>query len=324
MSRLRFNGLTAALGATLAIGATTATLANVLSHSDGTAVPTIANGDYLPLTLLNPDGSLAEIVYVTGYTTGTTAITAMVRAREGTVDQSHASGAEIRHAPTVFDHPHDPVYSPTVAQLAVDEFNDGAVDAAWVDCDPTNAPAASRTWTEDGDAMSCLLAAAGDAAGSMRGRVRPLSAIGGAMSSGDAFVTRLGRFPLANTQLAGLVLSSAGTVAGNQLVASLFTSSSLLNFGYTTLASWASGTLTVVGNLGLDVTSMWVRLVYLGANVWRMDMSLDGISWVKSATTVTWAFTPTHVGLSAAAWGLTSTIKSTATFDTLRRVSGVT
>lgn len=323
MTRRRFNGLTAALGASLDAVATTATLAAALTHSDGTAVPTISGGDYLPLTLLNPDGSYAELVYVTAYTSGSTTITTMIRGAEDSLAQTHANGAIIRHAPTRLDVPRDPIYAPLASQLVIDEFNDSAVDAAWLDCDPAGAPSNKRTYTEDGDAMSVFLDA-GDSAGSMRGRVRPMSAFGGAMATGDAFITRLSEFPLANTQLSGLMLSTAGTVAGNQLVASIYNSSSLLNFGYTTLTSFASGSLTAIGSLGISVPSVWVRLVFLGANTWRIDMSIDGISWVKSASTISWAFTPTHVGLGTSIWGLTSTIKSTATFDALRRVSGVT
>lgn len=102
MARLRYNGLSAALGASLTNSATSVTFAAALTHSNGTNVPTIAGSDYIPLSILDSNGHLSEIVYLTAYTATATTGT-IVRGREGTTGVSHSSGDKIAHGNTVLD-----------------------------------------------------------------------------------------------------------------------------------------------------------------------------------------------------------------------------
>lgn len=102
MTRLRYNGLTTTLAAALAAGDTSVTFADVLTHSGGVGVPTIGSGDYIPLSLLNATGRLAEIVYLTGYAAGASTGT-ITRAQELTSAVAHVTGARVTHGPNVTD-----------------------------------------------------------------------------------------------------------------------------------------------------------------------------------------------------------------------------
>jgi len=103
MARLRYNGLTAALGASLTSSATSVTFAAALTHSNGVAVPTLSGGDYIPLTILDSSGNVSEIVYLTAYTSGGTTGT-ITRACETTVTGvAHSSGDKVVHGATVAD-----------------------------------------------------------------------------------------------------------------------------------------------------------------------------------------------------------------------------
>lgn len=105
MARLRYNGLSAVLGGSgLTNVATAVTFAAALTHSGGTNVPTITGSDYIPLSILDSDGKLVEVVYLTAYTAAGTTGT-ITRAREGTTGVAHSAGVKISHAPTNRDLP---------------------------------------------------------------------------------------------------------------------------------------------------------------------------------------------------------------------------
>lgn len=98
MARLRYNGLKATLGGSLTSDATTVTFAAALTHSGGTAVPTImAASDFIPLSILDGTGSLREVVYLTAYTAGATTGT-ISRGQEGTTAASHELGVTVAQA----------------------------------------------------------------------------------------------------------------------------------------------------------------------------------------------------------------------------------
>lgn len=102
MARLRYNGLRAALGASLTNSATSVTFAAALTHSNGTNVPTLAGIDYIPLAILDSSGHLSEIVHLTAYTAGATTGT-IRRGQEGTAGVTHASGDAVIQGALVAD-----------------------------------------------------------------------------------------------------------------------------------------------------------------------------------------------------------------------------
>lgn len=100
MARLRYNGLVATLGGTgLTSADTTVTFTGALTHAGGTNVPTVAAPDYLPLAILNGDGVVSEVVYLTAYTAAATSGT-ITRAQESTSAGTHQAGASVVHGPT--------------------------------------------------------------------------------------------------------------------------------------------------------------------------------------------------------------------------------
>lgn len=111
MARLRYNGLATGsagalaaltLGGSLTSSATSVTFSAALTHSNGTAVPTIAGSDYIPLSILDASGNVAEIVHLTAYTSGATTGT-ITRGQEGTTGVAHSSAVKVVNGPTVLD-----------------------------------------------------------------------------------------------------------------------------------------------------------------------------------------------------------------------------
>lgn len=103
MARLRYNGLSTTLGGTgLTTTATAVTFGAALTHSNGTAVSTLAAGDYIPLVILDSSGHESEIVWLTAYTAGATSGT-ITRGQEGTTGVAHSSGDKVICSPTAFD-----------------------------------------------------------------------------------------------------------------------------------------------------------------------------------------------------------------------------
>lgn len=101
MARLRYNGLTATLGADLLTADTTITFAEPLTSASG-AVATIGGGDVLPLAVLDPDKVPIEIVHLTAYMSGATTGT-ITRAQEGTSAADHPAGRTVWNGLTVAD-----------------------------------------------------------------------------------------------------------------------------------------------------------------------------------------------------------------------------
>jgi len=94
MARLRYNGLTATLGGSLTTTATSVTFAAALTHSNGTNVPTLSGSDYIPLAILDTNGHLSEIVYLTAYTAAATTGT-ITRGQEATTGVTHSIGDKV-------------------------------------------------------------------------------------------------------------------------------------------------------------------------------------------------------------------------------------
>jgi hypothetical protein len=144
MSRLRYNGLATgasgssvalALGASLTSSATSVTFNAALTFDNGTAVPTITGSDVIPLSILDANGMLSEVVWLTAYTTGGTTGT-ISRGQEGTTGIAHSSGAKIVAAPTALDltAPQAQLLNYTAGDITLSAQTNGgtAATTAWV------------------------------------------------------------------------------------------------------------------------------------------------------------------------------------------------
>lgn len=153
--------------------------------------------------------------------------------------------------------------------------------------------------------------------GRFAGLIQPLTGAGGTLSIGEGFViqqTSLSRAS-ANYRLSGLALD-AGT---NQLVLTVNNSGSVQMRNLTAWGHTAS--VATDYTYGAQGSSIYLRIVRLSSTTWRGDVSPDGVSWILGNTLATWAFEPTHVGVTESNWNTAT--PSVTSYEFIRRVSGV-
>ena len=208
------------------------------------------------------------------------------------------------------------------AETSIDEFNDSVLDPAWTRVDGTGAAAGNLSWTEAADVLS-VKSIGGDSASTTHGLLRPLSGAGGSMVVGDAFVTYVnGVCPSTNYAVVGLAVTDgtthgAGTQMWAQVNLTVAAQPTLMRCGGFNSVAAHNG---ISGQQGMS-NGVYLRLVKLASNVWRMDASPDGVSWMTTGT-LTHNFTPTHVGFMDSSWG--GTFQRASCYEFLRRVSGIT
>lgn len=210
------------------------------------------------------------------------------------------------------------------SETSIDEFDDDALAAAWARVDGTGAAAGNCDWSEGADVLTAKRLAA-NTGNAMNAIVRP---IGTVPATGDAWVTCLTLHgpPSTNYMVGGLVIADGNTHgAGKQVCAEVLTDNTgivqkgqivaFTNYG-------TAGTAVTVANTPHGAPT-YLRVVYKGSSQWRLDTSPNGVQWLTGASLLTVAsFTPSHVGLYQRD-GATGT-KAIASFEFLRRVSGVT
>lgn len=117
--RTRFDAKKGILGALLSDSGTT------ITFDEDPGFPTLDATQYVPLILDPGDGDLLEIAYLTAFTATETTGT-ILRARENTTGQEHASGATWVHGPTPVDFGSAHLYwSAEAADLIVDPMPSG-------------------------------------------------------------------------------------------------------------------------------------------------------------------------------------------------------
>lgn len=205
-------------------------------------------------------------------------------------------------------------------EVSIDEFNDGALNTAWVRVDPSGAEG-RVTWQEGADTLACQNIGT-DAAAELHGIMRPLDT---ALAVGDAISTCVTVWARTNANYAmgGIILADGVTHgAGNQIITLNFTTSGRTQTNnIRTFTGYNAQVAEATAYVSTEATPMFVRIVKLASDGWRMDLSLNGVLWVQGAG-ITRAMTPTHVGLLSSTWS-TSTVGSAA-YEFIRRQSGVT
>lgn len=218
----------------------------------------------------------------------------------------------------------DRLWVPSSGVTSIDEFDDASLDSNWVRVDSSGG-ASRAVWSEDADVLSAYNAG-GDANSEMHALMRPLTSAGGAMAAGDAFLTCLTLFGsrYTNYTMGGIILADGVTYnAGTQVLNLNYINTAGQQSDLRPLTGYntqpASPAIVITHN-GVAQTPLFLRLVMLAANSWRLDVSPDGVSWIKGSSFAR-TCTPTHVGLYCTSWG-TST-KGISTYQFLRRASGV-
>lgn len=332
MPRLRYAGLTGSLATGgLTASATSHTFPTALTYANGVTVPTLTGSDYFLLTILSSGRVLSEVIKITAYDSSTKTAT-LVRGQEGTTGIAHSAGDAV----TQYAYPSDFVnrdlrWTCPNNEISYDEFNDDSLSSALTRVDGTNAPVGNVTWAEAGDALNGIYpTAAVDTGNAVHAILMP---IGTPMVAGDAFYTCVTVFGVVqvNHSIANLVLATGNTYgAGSQVISETYMCGNALPNGVNqenSIGGYINFTTSGQGTGGgiVDYTPAgvptFVRTVYLGSNVWRTDRSSDGIQWLKGAATLTYAITPTYVGLGVRRPSTSG--KHSASFEFLRRQSGV-
>ena len=126
IDRLRLDGVENYLASQLDSGVTLINFTKRLEHDGGVGVPTLTADQYLPMSILDENYVLKEIVWLTSYTADTTSGIIM-RGQEGTGDLQHAKGVKVVHAPTAEDflsvlaHDQNPdAHKDLIIQIATD------------------------------------------------------------------------------------------------------------------------------------------------------------------------------------------------------------
>jgi hypothetical protein len=154
--RLRYDGVETYLATQLDPGVTTISFTTPLKADGGALIDTLVGTQYLPLTLLDVNYRLLEIVYLTAYVSGDTVGT-IERGAEGTSDVTHSAGNKIVHAATVMDyllvqdHDTDSSAHPEILAAAV-AYTDGEItdhEQPEVDSHPAYVKKAGDTITGD-------------------------------------------------------------------------------------------------------------------------------------------------------------------------------
>jgi hypothetical protein len=114
LNRLHLDGVESYLANALGASDPTMDLTTPLRHDGGASVATFETDQYLPITILDANYVLKEIVYLTEYIEGASVGLKITRAQEGTDAFPHAKGNKVVHAATsedflsVLAHDHDP------------------------------------------------------------------------------------------------------------------------------------------------------------------------------------------------------------------------
>lgn len=103
LNRLRLDGVEGYLANPLAQSDLTMDLTYAFRHDGGVMVPTFKTDEYLPITILDANYVLKEIVYVTEYSEGQTIGIKITRGQEGTDPFPHSKGNKVVHAATAED-----------------------------------------------------------------------------------------------------------------------------------------------------------------------------------------------------------------------------
>lgn len=102
-TRLRYDGVETYLATQLSAGVTTINFTESLKADGGAPIDSLQGDEYLVLTILDENYRLAEIVYLTAYTSGNVTGT-IERGAEGTLDVSHPVDNKVVHAATAMDY----------------------------------------------------------------------------------------------------------------------------------------------------------------------------------------------------------------------------
>lgn len=243
-----------------------------------------------------------ELLLVTGGQGSTT--WTVIRHIESSATQSHSNGAIVRFIVTAASltslRSLDVITTPTSVNPygLDDDFNDSSIDSSWIQVDG-NSTSSHVTWTESADQLS-VLHNANCTTTNIHCKVKPLGSVSLPLTVqiGVRYFT-----PYAyNYLMVGPVLADGATAgAGKQMLHMDYTNSSLAtavqlsqrsftNFSTETTPANTAGAYQWMGPV------LHQRTIWSAINTFHAEVSPDGISWYRFASSMSYALTPTHAG----------------------------
>jgi hypothetical protein len=205
----------------------------------------------------------------------------------------------------------DVLWTPRGTPITADEFNDGSLDAAWTQV----TAGGSVTWTEAADVLSVSYNA--NNANKLCCLLRPITISQGAAIETAAWC--MANIDVSTYAHACLVFTD-GTSVGSKCV--VFYLEAAYNGG-TPVLVWPTAGSTINNAAGGSAvpTSFgnraYLRLRWQGTNTWRAERSIDGVTWVPVGSDLSYAMTPTHMGLAVTNWAA-STKNAVSLFEYFR------
>jgi len=180
-----------------------------------------------------------------------------------------------------------------------DEFNDASIDGSWTQVNTNRV-----TWTEGADVLS-VRHTGSDGAAEMHAIMKSMGSLSPPVTIETA--TRyLTPYAYAHFMLGPLFADGTTYGAGVQVWAMPYTYNNIAVSNYTSIRRMTGyNTQTNETNPGAHQWtggSFFTRLVWSAANTWHLDHSVDGVSWIRLATSINYSLTPTHVGIATSTW----------------------
>lgn len=248
-----------------------------------------------------------EIVIVTNDAAGTYTVT---RGAEGTTPVAHAANFTLVAVETggnlgLLSQNQDLVNSFAYgAHSGNDPYNDGTLDSSTV-----ITGGGSATWAEGGDVLSATFS--GQGGGQTVARVKPITiAVGGYIETAIRLLANNG------TSFAGLCFTD-GTLSSSNFVGTFAGYSggqALFPVLAGTVASVTGSAATSIFQIG---SVLYVRLMWVAANTFRVYYSPDGVTWTTFGFgDLAKTMTPTQMGVFVSAWG--GSANNVASFEYLK------
>lgn len=252
-----------------------------------------------------------EIIFVTSRSTNTLTV---IRGAEGTTGVSHADTLPVNHVITAgaLDAFKANILAimgfgrrPSTGNTYGDEFDNESF-SGWTAVNSGSAPLFTVI---EQDKQLSLLHPGGGAAGQFLSYMKDT---GGSLSIGNRIEVCFSQFCLATGYpqftlwMADGMTYNAGNQAGFAFSPHEDTFASRGATGYNSQSTFVSSGGGVDASLPTDI-NMHMSMEWRGSNTYHMEMSLDGIQWIRVFTSAApLAFTPRYIGFGFTTWGGTT------------------
>jgi hypothetical protein len=297
VQRLRKKNITGTLNGSLAAGATTLA---ITPDATSDSLPAVSSPFIMAVTI-EPDTANEEVIWITSCSAAATSSITIVKGQENTNDITHSTGVAYKHGPTILDHPptnNDSAWTrATTATTNDDEFNESALDSAWV----TVLPSGTQSLTVGADSLSVKVNSNG--ASTAACCIKPLNGF----AIGNMIETAVRTLTIQNYIMAGPILTNGTTTSSScvWLMPYWFVDACHLSLRSGAINNISSSLFDFSFNIRDGL--LYQRLKWVAANSFQAFFSTDGVQWTdfgQGAKAIT--LTPTNMGFGTSTWGGTN------------------